>query len=121
MSYESLVTALNSLQRQRTNTFILKFIGGVMSSHRRKNSGSEIGVELKYCEHCGGLWVRERGAGAVYCEKCQPKVEDLAISRKRGRGAQLPAGPQAAVEEYRVEELDEDLAFEAMGGVAWAR
>jgi len=21
--------------------------------------------ELKYCEHCGGLWVRECGAGVV--------------------------------------------------------
>jgi hypothetical protein len=41
-----------------------EFIGGVMSSHRH-NKSSEIRVELKYCEHCGGLWVRERGAGVV--------------------------------------------------------
>ena len=56
---------------------------------RRDHNGEknkQVGVELKYCEHCGGLWVRERGAGMVYCERCQPKVADLpAPKRKPGR------------------------------------
>ena len=27
-------------------------------------------VELKYCEGCGGLWLRPRGAEEVYCPEC---------------------------------------------------
>jgi Zn-finger nucleic acid-binding protein len=29
--------------------------------------GEEVQVELKYCERCGGLWLRLLGADAVYC------------------------------------------------------
>jgi Zn-finger nucleic acid-binding protein len=32
--------------------------------------GSEIQVELKYCERCGGLWLRPRGTNGVYCGSC---------------------------------------------------
>jgi len=28
--------------------------------------GSEIQVELKYCERCGGLWLRPQGTNGVY-------------------------------------------------------
>jgi uncharacterized Zn finger protein (UPF0148 family) len=30
----------------------------------------EIQVELKYCERCGGLWLRRQGTGGVYCASC---------------------------------------------------
>ncbi len=72
---------------------------------RSDHNGEEnvLGVELKYCEHCGGLWVRECGAGTVYCEKCQPKVADLpAAKTKRGRLA-LPVRPHTALEDYEFE------------------
>jgi hypothetical protein len=65
-----------------------------MSSHRHNNNSNEVRVELKYCEHCGGLWVRERGAGVVYCEKCQAKVDDLPTQKKRPGRARLPIGPE---------------------------
>jgi hypothetical protein len=77
-----------------------------------------VGVELKYCEHCGGLWVRERGAGVVYCEKCQPKVDDLPAA-KRARRAKLPARAQSVVDRNCAGIADDDLqAFAAAGGVA---
>lgn len=31
----------------------------------------EIPVELKYCERCGGLWLRPQGADGVYCASCR--------------------------------------------------
>jgi len=82
---------------------------------RKKES---VGVELKYCEHCGGLWVRERGSGIVYCEKCQPKVADLPIPRRR-RKVTLPVAPDSIVSRYR-RQGDEEGApdLEAVGGVA---
>ena len=33
--------------------------------------GSEIQVELKYCERCGGLWLRPQGTNGVYCGSCR--------------------------------------------------
>ena len=90
-----------------------------MRSNHDDNKSKQVGVELKYCEHCGGLWVRERGAGTVYCEKCQPKVADLpAPKRKRGRLA-LPVRPHAVVDDFEVEiEVDDWKDLEAAGGVA---
>jgi hypothetical protein len=86
-----------------------------MSSDRNDRG---VGVELKYCEHCGGLWVRERGAGVVYCETCQPKVDDLPAARKRRR-TRLPARPKAVVDRNCAGIADEDLmGFAAAGGVA---
>ena len=82
----------------------------------------EVRVELKYCEHCGGLWVRECGAGVVYCANCQAKVADLPIPKKKLRRPTLPVGRRTLVEEYdrdtsRVER-DAKTDLEAMGGVA---
>jgi len=34
-------------------------------------------LELKYCERCGGLWLRPRGAETVYCAPCAEQVRDL--------------------------------------------
>jgi len=40
-----------------------------MKGNSKGEKNGEVRVELKYCEHCGGLWVRERGAGVVYCDQ----------------------------------------------------
>ena len=85
----------------------------------RKDKKGEVRVELKYCEHCGGLWVRERGAGVVYCDACVPKVAELPIPKKKPTSATLPVRPHSAVEDYEFEPGDEDGAeFEAAGGAA---
>jgi hypothetical protein len=90
-------------------------------SRDRKNSG-EVRVELKYCEHCGGLWVRERGAGIVYCEKCQGKVDDLPIAKKRPGRIKLPTWPPPEGREYSGIVFEEDeFDIDAVGGAAWAR
>lgn len=83
-----------------------------MSGDSKKREKKNLRVELKYCEHCGGLWVRE-GGGGVYCERCQPKVADLPIPKKKAgkvglpvptkkkvRGAVLPVRRHTVVEDY---------------------
>ena len=90
-----------------------------MKGNSKGEKNKEVRVELKYCEHCGGLWVRERGAGVVYCDQCQPKVAGLPIPRKRSRKVVLPIGRRTKLEDYAVEIDDEDGPdFEAAGGVA---
>lgn len=98
-----------------------------MRSDSKKREKKNRRVELKYCEHCGGLWVRE-GGGGVYCERCQPKVADLPRARKKGGAipplpkkragrAILPVRAHTVVEDYAVDdESSEDL--KAAGGVA---
>lgn len=48
-------------------------------------------LELKYCERCGGLWLRERGSQEVYCASCLPWMGEMSRSWKKGR-PRLPAG-----------------------------
>ena len=63
--------------------------------------GVEANVELKYCERCGGLFLRTPGKGAVYCAVCasrlapEPDFEKTIPSwpRRRSRGARLANGP----------------------------
>ena len=90
-----------------------------MKGNHKNKKQNEVGVELKYCEHCGGLWVRERGTGIVYCEKCQPKVADLPAPKTKSTRLTLPVRPHTAVEDYNLEVDIEDLKdLEAAGGVA---
>ena len=89
-----------------------------MRGEGRGKQSDQVGVELKYCEHCGGLWVRERGAG-VYCKRCEAKVEDLPKTRKRGRGPSLPVGRQTVVGDFEFDiEVEDAKDFEAAGGAA---
>jgi len=48
-------------------------------------------LELKYCELCGGLWVRLAGDSAVYCPACVPKMAGLPAPSAPRPDAQ-PAG-----------------------------
>ena len=43
-----------------------------------------VQLELKYCERCGGLWLRLRGAPDVYCTACAEEM--LELSNRHGFG-----------------------------------
>lgn len=47
----------------------------------------EVAVELKYCERCGGLWLRRPGQDIVYCGRCRAQRAAL-LQSGRGRMAQ---------------------------------
>jgi hypothetical protein len=47
------------------------------------SENSERKVELKYCECCGGLWLRWEGNTQSYCYSCAPHVDQLAVGRKK--------------------------------------
>ena len=107
------------LSEVQTAEAFIQLFGGIMrSSHNDKESGT-VRMELKYCEHCGGLWVREPGAGVVYCDKCQPKVADLPMPKKRSSRTMLPMSRHSAVDDYQFDVPDECVPdLEAAGGVA---
>jgi hypothetical protein len=55
-----------------------------------------VRMELKYCERCGGLWLRPQGADVVYCRGCQecmaalPRVIERPAPGPRKRRKQEP-------------------------------
>jgi hypothetical protein len=90
-----------------------------MKSNRkdnRKQHNESTRMELKYCEHCGSLWLRESGAETVYCERCQPEVAELPAAKKRPGRVTLPVGNSPVIDDYRSD--SEEFEFEAAGGVA---
>jgi len=87
-----------------------------MKRSPKENENEAVRVELKYCEHCGGLWLRECGAGVVYCGNCEAKVADLPIPRKKPQRVVLPVRQPTVVEDYATDDGGADL--EAAGGAA---
>jgi len=47
-------------------------------------------LELKYCERCGGLWVRQLQSDEIYCASCALEMVEVAIPRKRKSISRLP-------------------------------
>ena len=82
--------------------------------------GKEKNVELKYCERCGGLFLRPPDAGVVYCAGCQlrlgeePNFEDVTYPgpRRKSRKVRLANGPK------RDQQLRESGQIECLQGVA---
>jgi hypothetical protein len=46
-------------------------------------------LELKYCERCGGLWVRMLRSDEIYCASCAIEMADFAPPRKRSMPQRL--------------------------------
>jgi hypothetical protein len=86
------------------------------------SSAKESQFELKYCERCGGLWLRPTGGGQVYCAKCAQEMAEMppvSYERKGVRGARMPSGPRWGMDDRQMEsfeDYDEDL--DVTGGVA---
>ena len=47
----------------------------------------DVAVELKYCERCGGLWLRRPGQNVVHCGRCRAQRAAL-LRPGRGRMGQ---------------------------------
>jgi uncharacterized Zn finger protein (UPF0148 family) len=101
-----------------------------MSSNRKQGEGNQVRVELKYCERCGGLWLREWGTGVVYCGSCQAKMAEMPVPKKKRPGRlMLPVGRPSLIDDYASENGNDDSLdcealdcgaadFEAAGGAA---
>lgn len=83
----------------------------------RSPRSQNMRVELKYCEHCGSLWVREAGTG-VYCATCEPKVADLPVPKKKSSRLILPQQGNTVADGVGRDPIEDSLELEAAGGVA---
>jgi hypothetical protein len=83
---------------------------------KAKDSANELQLELKYCERCGGLWLRPVGGGQIYCAACGRAMAQMPPGSKKPATAQLPRGPRWGVDNLFDE--DEGVDLDAAGGVA---
>jgi hypothetical protein len=67
----------------------------------RSMEGAEVRFELKYCERCGGLFVRPQTADLVYCGGCTSRLAALhevetssPASSRKPRKPRLIKGPK---------------------------
>jgi len=81
--------------------------------------GSEIQIELKYCERCGGLWLRPQGTNGVYCGSCRAC---LAAMPNRGeappRKARSRRKARMRATDIQREDLRSPACIEYLQGVA---
>jgi len=54
-----------------------------------------VHLELKYCELCGGLWLRLQGTAQVLCEACRNEKTDFPVVRRK------PGRPRLLVQTTR--------------------
>ena len=80
--------------------------------------GQAIQVELKYCERCGGLWLRPQGADGVYCASCRmrlavmPEPGETAPRKARHRKKRAPGT------DFQREDFQKPARIEYLQGVA---
>jgi hypothetical protein len=90
------------------------------ANETESTSANEFQFELKYCERCGGLWLRPVGGGQTYCVACGRAMAQLPPASRKLETAELPQGPLWGFDDADFEgyEEDEDVDLDAAGGVA---
>ena len=94
-----------------------------MTTKAEISAANELQFELKYCERCGGLWLRPVGGGQIYCVPCGQAMAELPAAAGQREGVanpRLPQGPQWDWDEGGVESFEQHdgLDLDAVGGVA---
>ena len=91
-----------------------------MRAKAKDQSRQEERLELKYCERCGGLWLRPVGGGQIYCVACGREMAQLPPASREPETAQLPRGPRWAADDGDRDDFegDEDRDLDASAGVA---
>jgi uncharacterized Zn finger protein (UPF0148 family) len=80
--------------------------------------GSEIQVELKYCERCGGLWLRQEGTNGVYCASCRVRLAAMPNPGEAPpRKARSRRKARARATEVQREDLQSPAQIEYLQGV----
>jgi len=86
-------------------------------------------MELKYCERCGGLWLRACGDEATYCGRCQTviatwlqirtKTARTKIAGARGQGGMRDHAPRLALPRQFVIRSLRGVAEQPLGGALY--
>lgn len=93
---------------------------GKKSGRAANGATKEMSFELKYCERCGGLWLRPVGGAQTYCVGCGRAMAELPPPSKEPVTARMCQGPEWGGDESDVEDWgqDEGPDSKAAGGAA---
>ncbi|MGB8583091.1 MAG: hypothetical protein WCD47_19900 [Candidatus Sulfotelmatobacter sp.] len=80
-------------------------------------STNEVSLELKYCERCGGLWLRPVGGEQIYCVACGRAMAELPPASREIEKPRVPRGPLLAINAVEFD-ADEGTDMESVGGAA---
>jgi len=61
------------------------------------SGGNVIQLELKYCERCGGLWLRRKGTDHNYCAPCTAATAECPARRRLPTRPRLPVKREPAM------------------------
>jgi hypothetical protein len=88
--------------------------------NENSSPANELQFELKYCERCGGLWLRPAGGKQIYCVACGRAMADLPSSSTERASARMSQGPRWATEDGDIGgyDGDEGIDLDGAGGVA---
>ncbi|MCU1303039.1 MAG: hypothetical protein JWQ87_3323 [Candidatus Sulfotelmatobacter sp.] len=88
----------------------------------RKDGGpaKDLQLELKYCERCGGLWLRPVGGKQIYCAGCAREMAQLPPASTEPETARMCQGPRWGTHQDGDEmyEDDEEKYLDAAGDLA---
>ena len=97
----------------------MNFIGGM--------EVRDLRVELKYCERCGGLWLRVQSSSGIYCASCRVsvkarskgKIEEAPLHKTGRRQVRLPGAPKRVTKKVQMAAARYNAArIESLRGVA---
>jgi hypothetical protein len=83
-----------------------------MQEQKSENKNAVTRMELKYCECCGSLWLRESGAAQIYCRECLPDMKELPQATTRIRKLKLPNVPRPLDDSDFELELESDFELD---------
>ena len=94
-----------------------------MMNFMSRMEGQETQLELKYCERCGGLWLRPKGTDGVHCMSCHvllgarpdPGEAPAGKVRRRKRRGQ---GADMQIDSNRGDQPQNPARIEDLQGVA---
>jgi Zn-finger nucleic acid-binding protein len=82
--------------------------------------GKEIQVELKYCERCGGLWLRAQGIDGVYCASCRMRLAAMPDPAKAPPLNSRRRKPRMKKADLQREDVQNPAQIDSLQGVAAA-
>src|ERR1700731_1851944 len=89
---------------------------------RESSSLNELQFDLKYCERCGGLWLRPVGGGQIYCVACGSAMGELPPASRKTGVPRMPRGPRWDADEGEVDSYEayDGWDLEPARGGTWA-
>lgn len=74
---------------------------------KKSRSTNQESLELKYCERCGGLWLRPVRGGQIYCRACSREMSELPpVSSEPESERSMRRGPYEAGEGWGGTSMD---------------